>query len=340
MKTRVRDRIFMPIAGLILLAAAAAAAAQIYFGRNVSGTMQWIFAKEDLVWKIGLGVALAVLVALAVYCISFLFRRNRNKGMIRQKRDGGSLTISVKALECLVEKCLETHKEMKWNRIRIASEHDGSVILVEGTMRMGTNVPMATDGLQKQIREYLTDCTGIDVKSVNLQITGMHKEDEVSAYSVPDPVDPMADRAGLAEPAEQEPAEEPAPLHQRIFSHQEQPMDMPEPPAEMASPEPAEAEDTAVEEAPAEAEAPAETEETAELEESAEAEESTEAEAPAEPEAAVETAAEEVKDAPVSEEAAEIPEEAADDETRKAENTEFPFLAVLDEQHENGENRA
>ncbi len=279
MKTRLRDRLLVPIAGAVILLGVAALIAETYFGKHVTAFVGSYLARQSLRWKIAIGAAIALLLILAIYCIFFLFRRsNRRRDMVMQKREGGNLSISIKALETLIVKCIETHPEISCNHIYLHNERDGIVANIRCGVARGTNIPLVTDALQKQVRAYVTDCTGVDVKAVSLQVEELGDEESRAAYRVPDPVDTMAERVknGAAQEAE---AEKEIPLHQRLFS-QDKPETAAEEPAVPAEPA---AEPEAPGEVPAEEnESPAKTAEESVAESVAEAVDETaeKAEAP------------------------------------------------------------
>ena len=103
MKIRVLDRILVALAGLLMLAGCAALAAQLFFGKDVIGWVTKILTNEQ--YRIWLIIALALLVIIACYCILMLFRhRGRRDKFVMQKTENGELSISLKAMENMVQK--------------------------------------------------------------------------------------------------------------------------------------------------------------------------------------------------------------------------------------------
>ena len=121
MKIRILDRILVAIAGLLVLAGCAALAAQLFFQKDIIGLATKILTTES--YRIWLIAALTVLVLLGLYCILILFRhRSRKDKFVRQKTENGELSISLKAMESMVQKCLDTHKELNVQSVRLENQ--------------------------------------------------------------------------------------------------------------------------------------------------------------------------------------------------------------------------
>lgn len=265
MRLRVADRILVCLAGIILLACCAGIVAQVFFGADLVGIAGKVFASESVRVRIAV-IALAVLLLLlGIYCVFVLFRhRKRKDKFILQKNESGELAISVKALENMVQKCLEQHHELKAQNLYLENRKDGLLIRIRGTVSGGISIPLTVESLQKQIRQYVTACSGVEVKGIRVQIesSGPEASDAPFAIAPPSakpllreaeekPVQPTVQaEAQKEEPeAEPKPAVSPArtenqqmdylpddeddrPLHQRLFSTQPEQCIIPEPPEE------------------------------------------------------------------------------------------------------------
>ena len=348
MKIRILDRILVAVAGLILIMACAGLVAQVFFGVDVAGTVTGVLSVDTTPRKILLGFVAAILLILGVYCLSVLFRHPSGKDrFILQKLENGDLAISLETLETMVRKCVEQHEEIKTESIRLENERDGLLITIRGIVAGGVSIPLTVDNMQKQIKQYVTACSGVEIKGVRVQIesTGEDATDapfliepparlpkgteEVKTEEIPETS--AAEAATLSEKTEEVPAaetsatsdsaaaaalaaaesmknsydfeEDDRPIHQQLFSTQEEPCIMPLPPENLVNSE----EDTSV---------PAETTETVEATVASEPEETVKTEE--EPEAAMPETAE--TEAEKSAEAEAKTEESATDETKGEEN--------------------
>ena len=286
MKIRILDRILVAVAGLLVLAGCAALAAQLFFGKNVAAWAGRLLADPSV--RIWLIVALALLLILGVYCVLILFRhRSRHDKFVMQKTENGELSISLKAMESMVQKCLDPHKELSVQSVRLENQKGGLLIRIRGTVAGGVSIPLTVDALQQQIKQYVTACSGVEVKDIRVQIESSGPEAKESLYAIeaptaralpssiareekapeaeeekteeitPEELEAIAAEIPKPEPAEAEEGEEeePAvvvsaaaaaaaeqlkkeapeeeddrPIHQRLFSSQEEPCVMPMPP--------------------------------------------------------------------------------------------------------------
>ena len=250
MKLRIIDRLLICLCGLALLCAACGLIADAFFGAPVVAALELLVMLGDAGTVIGFVLLCAALIALGVYCVSMLWRKSKGKrGFVHQKAENGDIGISLKAIESLVVKCIERHEEISVTHISIAEVRGGLMIKLRVDMASGMNIPLAVGALQKQIRQYVTACSGVDVAEVRVQVDESANDGSRSPFAVADvpaslPVEepqPSAALAAAAEPVEMpamplspvtEEAEEERPMHQRLFGQEEQPAIVPAPPQE------------------------------------------------------------------------------------------------------------
>ncbi len=228
-------------------------------------------------WQHVLMVAVSLLlVLLGLLGVSKVFRSNKEKGFILQRTEYGDLNISMNAMENMVKKCVDMNDELKVSQTKITHTRDGVIVSIRILLENGVNIPMIVSALQRQTKQYITSCSGVDVKEVRVFVDtsnnmGLkHKTEKTSEIEAD--VD-AAEKAGRmvdrlndavqkaiqsdATPAQEEEKKET--LHQRIFGKRgEEPLEemkkkeLPEEPAVSVVYEPA----TPLEAAPAEPEQP------------------------------------------------------------------------------------
>lgn len=267
MKIRVADRFLVALAGLVLIALSAGVVTEAFFAVPLTGVLAAFLASRETVNMVIAASCAAVLLLLGLYCVAMLFRRRGGKrGFVLQRTENGELSISIRAIEGLVQKCVDQHDELHINGMSLQNARDGLIIRLRVALAGGVNIPLAVGALQKQIKQYVTACSGVDVREVRVQVeTSASKLKQPSAYAVPDVTPGMPayeEPIPAAQPAmQQEPdkkQEGKRPLHQRLFGREEQPATVPVPPEmaekaeETAAPEEI-AEQIAPEDEPAEA---------------------------------------------------------------------------------------
>lgn len=288
MRIRILDRILVALAGLILVAACAGLVAQIFFGQDVGAFITRVLTTESTAGKILAGLFAAVLLVLGVYCLMVLFRhRSRKDRFIMQKLESGDLAISLNTLETMVQKCLDQHSEIKTDSIQLENQRDGLLIRIRGTVAGGISIPLTVDTLQKQVKQYVTACSGVEVKGIRIQIESSGEDAVNAPFAIAPPTGVLLINGNEGQEAAEETGEEPEkaaaetensaaetaqepvksgegtaaaaamaaaenlmkeideeeddrPIHQRLFSTQEEPCIMPLPPenlnAETAEP--------------------------------------------------------------------------------------------------------
>ena len=248
MRLKVWDRMLAALAGIIILI--------LSVGLFVFGTGIFPF-RLDLsfldysfeFWQRAVMVAVALaLCLLGLHGISMLFRSAHEKGFILQHTEYGDLSISMPAMENMVRRCVDSHNELKVSSTRIHHARDGVIISMRISLANGVNIPLAVSALQKQIKQYITSCSGVDVKEVRVMVetnnnlatsscgqasdTLMADVDAVSkAGAVADSLHVAAQNAMPAEVTEP-PKPAKAPFHQRLFRREEKQQIIPQPPEE------------------------------------------------------------------------------------------------------------
>ena len=246
MRLRVIDRILIALSGLIMLVLAALSVLNL-LGVTVTPLNEaQAYLTEKNLWAVAVAIACVILVLLGIYEVSVLFRRGRNKrGFIAQKSENGEIAISVKTIESLVTKCAKKHGEIAVQSVHVEETRGGLLIKLRATMPSGMNIPLAVGTLQKQVKQYITACSGVDVSEVRVKVESTDQAASGSPYAVADdasalPVDqpepaPVPEEAvtPVEVPVEApvEPAEEQElPTHQRLFAAAEEPALVPAPP--------------------------------------------------------------------------------------------------------------
>ena len=274
MKIRFWDRLILFLGALLTIAAGAFLAV---CGLQFAGELGKALPLPARVGCIAGGI---LLVAFAVYLLVFPRKCSAGRhSFIVQQTDNGELRIAVKAIECLVQKCVDMHEEIDLNSMRIRNAREGVTVDMSISLANNISIPLAVASLQKQIKQYLAASSGIEVKEVRVSVDTASGE----AEPIPDSPYLVQEQEQEKQEKQEKPAQEQPkaklPMHQRIFGRQEQAAIVPEPPkAEEA--EKAEEEAAAPAEMKEEDAADAEKEEAqAEAAEAPEKKEASEAEA-------------------------------------------------------------
>jgi hypothetical protein len=145
------------------------------------------------------------------------------RGFVAQKTENGELRISIKAIEHLVQRCIDMHNEIKVVSMDINNNHDGVRIELRISLANNISIPLAVASLQKQIKQYLLASSGIDVREVAVSVETASNNVGESPYLVETAI-PAASGSIVPDTAEKM---KKRPLHQRIFGKEDQSAVMP-----------------------------------------------------------------------------------------------------------------
>ena len=249
MRFRVIDRMVSALSGLLVLCAGIGL---FVFGIGILPfRLDLSFLDRSFVlWQRAVMVVAALALCYAgLRGISLLFRSSKEKGFVLQHTEYGDLSISMSAMENMVKKCVDAHNELKVSNTRIHHARDGVIIAMRISLANGVNIPLTVSALQKQIKQYITSCSGVDVKEVRVMVETNNglmtgpcaaspdtlKADVAAATRAGEVVDSLHEAVQNAMPPEPE-AKEPderEPIHQRLFRRDEKQQIVPEPPVEV-----------------------------------------------------------------------------------------------------------
>ncbi|MBO7663604.1 MAG: alkaline shock response membrane anchor protein AmaP [Clostridia bacterium] len=212
MKIRVWDRILIALAGLILIAGCGLVIAQVFFQVDTAGLIGSWLNNSSTAARVLVIIAALALLALGIFCLLMIFRhKNRDERFVQQKTESGSLEISITALEALVRKCLEQHPELDTQKLTLESRREGLLITITGNLAGGISMPLTVDLIQRQIKQYVTACSGVAVRDILMQIEASGEPSKDSPFAVEAPAGMLLLKEGEGEaPAEEEPEAEPA----------------------------------------------------------------------------------------------------------------------------------
>lgn len=259
MKMRSFVRIMAKLTGVVDLGAGVLAIAAAIIA-VVSNDMSAFHATLVILLAI-----LAIISGVCVLVIARSFGRRRKGNFVLQQAENGTIGVSLNAIEKQVYACVGKHDLIQKAEVTIAEGRDGLIIQLYVDQVSGVNIPLSVGLLQKQIRQYVTSCSGVDVQEVVVMVENGTENTVESPYVVQDVVMAEAQRdiaeQAAAAPAEEAPVQEeeqeapaapvaaapavvlpplpamPAyeeeddrPLHQRLFGAEEQPVIVPAPP--------------------------------------------------------------------------------------------------------------
>lgn len=186
MKHPVRDRILIFISAVLFVAAAAALVLTTlniipaeFIARGVA-FVQGSLLRKIITWAVALVV---VLFALCLVGIILPGRSKHKQPFATIEGENGAVNISIKALESLVNKCLQAHPELNVVSSSIFSDGDSVRITLHITLLEDISIPLAVSALQKEIRQYVQSCAGVEIDDVRVFVDGTTANETQQAAS-------------------------------------------------------------------------------------------------------------------------------------------------------------
>ena len=223
MNKSVLTRVLAALGGVTLWAMGLCALAETFFRVPVTAKLGQLFGAGSPLAVLATLLLAIALCAFGVCCLLMLSQKRAAKrtGFVMQKSENGVIGVSVKSIEGLVQTCVKQHDVIANASVAVVERRDGIIILLDIQEAAGVSIPLAVGALQKQIKQYVTDCTGVDVHEVRVLVENTESDAPLSPYAVKNPVvmgsihtpavmaDPMVEQPVYAEEiVEEEIAEE------------------------------------------------------------------------------------------------------------------------------------
>lgn len=176
MKNKFWNRVLIALSGLLIFAAGVLLFLISFLSLfNISLSLGGAELSQLLgglaVWqKILLMLGGAAVAALGLHDISIPFPSRRERGFIMQHTELGDMSISMNALETMVRRCVDQHKELTVKSTRISRVKSGIVVEIRIMLAAGVNIPLTVNALQKQVKQYIMSCSGVEVYEVKVLV--------------------------------------------------------------------------------------------------------------------------------------------------------------------------
>ena len=190
MKKSLFVRMMSALGSLVLWALGVMALAETFFHVPVTSLIGSVLGARTPVMVLVTLVAAIVLFALGLCGFLMLSTKRAVKrtGFVMQKGEDGMIGVSVKSIEGLVQTCVKQHEVVERAEISVVERRDGIVILLNVQEAAGVSIPLAIGALQKQVKQYVSSCTGVDVHEVRVLVENTENDAVESPYVVEKPV--------------------------------------------------------------------------------------------------------------------------------------------------------
>lgn len=187
-------RILTALSGLVLLALAALVVAEGFFAVPVTAQLTAFLTRGGALAVLCRIVAVLALLVLAGCCVvcALPARQPKQTGSIMQKGANGPFGITVGAIEKMVLACAAKHAEITHTEVDVREVREGVVLLLNVQQVGGVSIPLSIARLQKQVHDYVSARTGLDVAEVRVMVDNTDDNHVASEFEVADTVMPSA----------------------------------------------------------------------------------------------------------------------------------------------------
>lgn len=101
--------------------------------------------------------------------------------------------MAVKAVEGLVRKCVANHDEIKLGSVHLENRKAGLTVIIGCQTAADISIPLAVNALQRQLREYIMESTGVEIHDIQVEVDDAQAELAGGTYRLHEAViDPEA----------------------------------------------------------------------------------------------------------------------------------------------------
>ena len=163
MRVRWFDRLLIAISALLLITLGAFLILSVFpqthvysVGLSVFNALNWFAVSRGLAGGTWYVIAAVIVIGLALLAwgirqiFSLIPVKQRQSFFNATDLPNGRLSISLTALEHLVNKCIGNHTEFVDSHIKITGDEDKARVAIKSTITGGISMPKSTEALQKE----------------------------------------------------------------------------------------------------------------------------------------------------------------------------------------------
>ncbi|MBA7609994.1 hypothetical protein ES703_17197 [subsurface metagenome] len=129
--------------------------------------------------QITLGLVGALLIFLAIYLIWQKAQIDKGNLSVVQKTSFGEIKISIGSIKRLVLKVVKEMEEITETRPEVNILKSGGInIDLRLSVKQDVNIPELSEKIQRKVKEYILETSGIETKEIKIHIDKIFYEDK------------------------------------------------------------------------------------------------------------------------------------------------------------------
>jgi uncharacterized alkaline shock family protein YloU len=123
-----------------------------------------------------LTVAYLVIFIMSVFLLYPYFIEKKIQSTNLLKSESGDITITIAALSNLIKDRINEREKFEDLKIKLDETEKGLKIILSGKLTVPGDLPTISEKIQKDLKNYINQTTGIQVAKVQIQIEGVKRE--------------------------------------------------------------------------------------------------------------------------------------------------------------------
>ena len=177
MKMKIWDRLLLALYAILGLCGLAAVGGAIFAPEMTARVADKLrSAWDDRLIRIAIcAVALVILVwTIRVFLLAFKHEPRHDRGSVAvQNTENGSVRVSVQAMDALVRQAIGSSEGVVDIKSRIINHEDSISVKIEMTLSGDAHIPNVTMLLQRNIKSFIEEFSGIAVRDVSVLVTSI-----------------------------------------------------------------------------------------------------------------------------------------------------------------------
>jgi uncharacterized alkaline shock family protein YloU len=123
-----------------------------------------------------LAAAYLVILIMSVFLLYPYFMEKKIQSTNLLKSESGDITITIAALSNLIKDRINEREKFEDLKIKLDESEKGLKIILSGKLTVPGDLPTISEKIQKDLKNYINQTTGIQVAKVQIQIEGVKRD--------------------------------------------------------------------------------------------------------------------------------------------------------------------
>ena len=128
-------------------------------------------------WQAGL-IYLSLLI-MSLFVIYPYFTDKKFKSTKLLSSESGDITITISALSNLIKDRVKEKEKFDDIKVKLEEKEAGLKILLNGNLMVPGDLPAISENIQRDLKSYIKETTGIEVEKVQIRIDNVKKENKL-----------------------------------------------------------------------------------------------------------------------------------------------------------------